>query len=351
MAKGFFRFDDDPVPDVNYIVDTLPEYVKQNTDVLVDAVQFGAPTIRRITPQTGIKTKGVINYLSVDVPFQNGVGCCKEPAGSATLTQREIETGMIAKIIDICPDTLLGKWPEYLVRVPADDRKELPFEEYLIAAIISETEEQLEKAVWQGDKTSLDADLAQFDGFLKILAGEADVVAASVTSGASCFATLATVIAAIPAKVLGMRPKIFVAPEFFTQFSLELVEKNLYHFAPDGDLESIVFPGTRIEVLNTPGLEGTDTIVASPLDNLYYGTDVEDAHRRFRIVYDEKCENFRVMFRWNSGVQVAFPDRVVVAELDSSPVSPQADAALATIAAGVAELADADHVYKTDEQA
>ena len=350
MAKNFLRFDDD-VPDVNYIVTSLPDYVKENTDILVDAIQFGSPTIRRITPQTGIKTTGMVNVLAVNVPFQNGVGCCKEPSGSAEISARAIVTGMIAKIIDICPDSLLGKWPEYLVRVPADDRKELPFEEYLIAALIAETEEQLEKAIWQGDTTSLDANLAQFDGFLKILAGEADVVAASVTSGASCFATLATVIAAIPAKVLGMRPKIFVAPEFFTQFSLELVEKNLYHFAPDGDLESIIFPGTRIEVLNTPGLEGTDTIVASPLDNMFYGTDVEDAHRRFRIVYDEKCESFRVMFRWNSGVQVAFPDRVVVAELAADPVSPQADAALAAIAAGVSELADADHIYKTDEQA
>lgn len=338
------------MPDVNYLVSSLPDYVEQKRDVLVQAVQFGTPTIKRITPQTGIKTSAAINYLSVDVPFQSGVGCCLEPDGSATLSQRVIETGMIAKIIDICPDTLLGKWPEYLVRVPADDREFLPFEEYLLAAIIAETQMQLEVAVWQGDKSSLDPNLAQFDGFLEILSNEGNVVAANVPSGASAFATIATIISNIPNGVMMENPKIFAAPEFFTQLSLELVEKNLYHFAPDGNLESIMFPGTRIEVLNTPGLTGTDTLVCSPLANMFYGTDVEDAERRYKVIYDEKCDSFRIKFRWNSGVQVAFPEKVVVATLAADPVSPAADAALAAIAAGVAELADADHIYKTDEQ-
>lgn len=312
-----FKFDDDPVPSVNYIVDTLPDYVKENTGILVDAIQFGSPTIRRITPQTGIKTVGMLNILAVDVPFQEGAGCCKEPAGEAEISARAIVTGMIAKIIDICPDTLLGKWPEYLVRVPADDRKELPFEEYLLAALIAETEEQMEKAVWQGDTSSLDPNLAQFDGFLKILAGEADVVTATITDPSKAMDTIMEVIAAIPTAVLTKRPKIFVPSDFFVKLSLELMVANLYHFAPDGDIESLVFPGTNIEVINTPGLIGSDTIVCSPLDNMFYGTDVEDAQRRYRVIYDEKCENFRVMFRWNAGVQVAFPDRVVVADISS----------------------------------
>ena len=314
MAR-FFKFDGDDVPDVNYIVTSLPDYVKENTEVLVDAIQFGSPTLRRITPQTGIKTTGLVNVLAVDVPFQDGKGCCKEPAGTAELSAREIVTGMIAKIIDICPDALLGKWPEYLVRVPADDRKDLPFEEYLLAALISETEDQMEKALWAGDTSSLDPNLNKFDGFLKILAGEADVNVATITDPTKAMDTIAEVIVAIPTAVLNLRPKIFVPSDFFVKLSLELMQANLYHFEPTGDIQSIVFPGTNIEVINAPGLVGTDTIVASPLDNMFYGTDVEDAHRRFRVIYDEKCESFRVMFRWNAGVQVAFPDRVVVADI------------------------------------
>ena len=303
------------MPDVNYIVDTLPAYVEQKRDVIVNAVQFGSPTIRRITPQTGIKTTGAINLLAVDVPFQSGLGCCLEPSGAAELSQRYIVTGMIAKIIEVCPDTLLGKWPEYLVRVPADQRDFLPFEEYLLAALISETQNQLETAVWQGDTSSLDPNLAQFDGFLTILASEADVVPATITDPTQAMATIMEVIAAIPVGVLAKRPKIFVPSDFFVKLSMELMVANLYHFAPDGDIESLVFPGTNIEIINTPGLIGTDTIVASPLSNMFYGTDVEDAERRYMVYYDPKCDSFTIKFRWNSGVQVAFPAEVVVADI------------------------------------
>ena len=234
------------------------------------------------------------------------------------------------------------------MRVPADDRQNLPFEEYLLAAIIAETQDQLETLIWQGDINN-NGDL--IDGFLTILAGENDVVTTNINSGVSAFQAVIQMIANIPNKVLGMNPKIFVSPEFFVQLSLELVPMNLFHFAPDGNMESLIFPGTRIEVINTPGLTGTSTLVASPLDNMFYGTDVEDAERRYRVIYDEKCENFRIKLRWNSGVQVAFPDRVVVGTLQGTVVSPDANAELASIAASVAELADADHVYKTDEQA
>ena len=335
------------MPDVNYLVSSLPDYVEQNREVLVDAIQFGTPTIKRITLQTGIKTTGAVNFLGVNVPLQDGKGCCIEPDGEAGLTQRIITTAMIAKVLDICPDTLLGKWPEYLVRVPADDRQNLPFEAYLLAAIISETQDQLEVLIWQGDTGNGDL----IDGFLTILAGEADVVPVTINAGTSAYGAVASVIAAIPAKVLGQSPKVFVAPELFVQLSLELVEKNLFHFAPDGNMETLVFPGTRIEVINTPGLTGTDCIVASPLNNMFYGTDVEDAERRFKVIYDEKCDNFRIKFRWNSGVQVAFPARVVVGAIGGALVSPDANAALNAIAGSVAELADADHIFKTDEQA
>lgn len=309
--KKNFRFEDETPVTVNYIVDALPDYVKQNTDVLVQNIQFGTPTIERVTIQTGIKTSAAVNILAVDVPLQDGKGCCIQPDGTATLSQRLIETGMIAKVIEVCPDTLLGKWPEYLVRVPADDRDNLPFEEYLLGAIIAETQEQLEEAVWQSDSSNG----GLFDGFLTILAGENGKVTADVSAATSYFDAIKAIILAIPAATLRKRPKIFLGTEAFMALSLELVEKNLYHFAPDADLDSIVFPGTVVEIYNTPGLAGTGAAVCSYLGNMFYGTDVADAERRFRVVYDPKCDNFLIKFRWNSGVQVAFPDEVVVADL------------------------------------
>ncbi|MBQ0153150.1 MAG: hypothetical protein KBS70_00020, partial [Bacteroidales bacterium] len=95
----------------------------------------------------------------------------------------------------------------------------------------------------------------------------------------------------------------------------ELVDANLYHFQPSADLDSFVFPGTNVEIISAYGLAGTDKIFATNLENMYYGTDVEDAERRVKVVYDEKTDLFYVKLRWNAGVQVAFPDRVVLATL------------------------------------
>ena len=61
--------------DPNFIVSSLPSYVKENQDFLIKEVVFGTPTIARITPQTGIKTSAYVNYLSAAPVLQDGKGC------------------------------------------------------------------------------------------------------------------------------------------------------------------------------------------------------------------------------------------------------------------------------------
>lgn len=337
--------------EVNYIVSSLPAYVKEFPELISKQLAFGTPTVRRLTPQTGIKTSARINFLNVNVPLQNGIGCGFTPSGTAELTNRTIVTAILKKEIKVCPDTLMGKWPEYEVRVPADQRDNLPFEAYLVAEIIAETNEQLETLVWQGDTVNGTGDLALIDGFLAIASAEAGTVDVTIPAGSSALKAVRAVIAAAPAKLLRHGFKVFVSPEDFTALAFELVDANLYHFNPGAPVDSLILPGTNVEVINAPGLSGTDYMFGSLLKNMYYGTDVEGAENRVKIVYDEINDYFAVKFRWNSGVQVAFPDWCVLAEKAGSIVSPDGDAALAAIAAGVSELADADHVYKTDEQA
>lgn len=331
--------------EVNYIVTNLPAYVKENTELISKQLAFGTPTVRRLTPQTGIKTSAHINFLNVNVPLQAGEGCGFTPSGTAELTNRTIVTAILKKEIKVCPDTLLGKWPEYEVRIPADQRDHLPFEAYLVAEILAETNEQLETLVWQGDITN---NSDPIDGFLTITAAEAGTVDVTIPADTSALKAVRAVITAAPAKLLRHGFKVFVSPEDFTALAFELVDANLYHFNPGAPAESLILPGTNVEVINTPGLSGTDYMFGSLLKNMYYGTDVEDAERRVKIVYDEINDYFAVKFRWNSGVQVAFPDWCVLAEKAGDIVSPDGDAALAAIAAGVSELADSDHVYKTD---
>ena len=80
--------------------------------------------------------------------------------------------------------------------------------------------------------------------------------------------------------------------------------------------------------------------------NLVYGTDMEGDLEVFSIVYDETEEQFHIKVKWASGVQIAYDDRVAVADL--SGISPVAapGSALASIAASAAAIAgtvDADN--------
>jgi hypothetical protein len=300
--------------DPNFIVTTLPDYVQENRDLLIKDVVFGAPTIGRITPQTGIKTSAKINFLGADPVLQNGEGCGFTPQNTLELTQRTIDTALIKVNESICPDTLLGKWAEYLVRIPEPQRAELPFEAYVIRVIRDAIREKIEKLIWLGDTTSQDPDLKWINGFVTLAAADNDTVKVSIATGTPIWDAIKAVIAALPNEVVRRgNVRLFIAPELFLAFTLELVEKNLFHYNPGNAApEEIYFPGTNFAVTSAAGLSGTGYIFASNVDNLYYGTDVEGANEQFKVVYDEKDELFFVKVRWNSGVQYAFPDRVVL---------------------------------------
>lgn len=309
----------------NIIATSLPDYVEQNRLPLINKTVLGGRTIEMLTKQTGIKTKAAINYLDTDPVFQNGLGCGFTAQGTATLTQREIETGLIKVNMDFCPDTLLGKWAEYLVRIRAT-QDELPFEQYLMENIASHINEKMEKAVWQGDTTSGDASLSRFDGFLKLADAESTTVKVSIAEGTSAYDAIKQMYMAIPEAILEKGVRIFVAPAIFRAFTQEMVEWNLYHYSgPQDEVpREFVFPGTDVRVVSTAGLTGTLKLYASTLDNMFYGCDLEDDKEEFKLWFSDDDDVFKLKVRWNAGVQVAFPDHVVLGTMAAAPVSPSA---------------------------
>lgn len=294
----------------SYIVSALPAYVKENQELISKSIAFGTPSVKRFTPMD-VKYKAKLNFLGISGAFQNGKGCATEYNATATMTNREITTAVLEKKLRICPDTLLGKWPEYLVRVPADKRDSLPFEAYLIAELIANVNDELEELVWQGSVSGGDL----IDGLLTILAGEQTAVTTTIASGTSKWAGIQQIISAVPAMLRKKAIKVYVAPEYFTALAFELVALNLYHFNPGTPVESLTVPGTNIEVVNTIGLAGSGKAVASIDENIFYGTDDADAQNRAKVGYNEEHGYFFMNVRFNAGVQVAFPDWCVLATI------------------------------------
>lgn len=298
---------------MGFIVNALPDYVKENADKLLYKIIFGASSIQRFTKQLGVKGKAAINLLNTTPVFQDGSDCGFTPQGDATFTQRIIDAGLVKVNMEFCHLALIGKYAEYQVRVNADQNA-MPFEEEVTNAIVDGIRNGMEKAVWQGDTESSDATLKHFDGILKVLDNAAGVVEVSL-SGTKAWDNLKAILAKIPAHVLRKAGlKINVSPELFTTFTQELVEKNLFHYAGPQNANPLEFvlPGTNIPVVSVDGLSGTKKVVAAVDDNIYYGTDMEGDSEAIDLWFSKDNDKFRLKARWNAGVQVAFPDEVVV---------------------------------------
>ena len=339
----------------NFIVSSLPAYVQENRDLLIkNFALVGEGTRRRISIQTGVKGKAAINFLDLTPVLQDGAACAFDPLDSLTLTQRYIESAAIRVNGQICPQTLLGTYAEYLVRVNATEES-MPFEGYIIDAIVREINKKIEKLIWLGDTSSLDADLKWIDGFVAIAAADADVIPVSIASGTSAYDGILAVYAAMTEEALERGGEIYVSPEIFRAFIQDLLNKNYFHYAgPQAEFPNeFVFPGTDCKVVKTWGLKGDLNILGTFAKNLYYGCDVEGDSEDIDIWYSKDFRMVRYEVLWNSGVQIAFPEHCVLGTFASAPVVASCNMCktLGEIAASTAELASDEHIFKTQEEA
>ena len=299
------------------VVSGLSAYVEEQRYPLLRKAILEGGSISKMVPQLGIKTKAKINYISTDADFQDGSSCGFSPSGTTEYTQREIETGIIKEELEWCFKVLWGKYLENQYRVQADPQA-MPFEEEITGELVAKINKKLEKAVWQGDKSSADANLNKFDGLLTILASESasTVNVTGTTSSSTAYDVIKAVIMQAPEELLDKDMVVLVSPEVYREFAMELVDKNLYHYDPQNGAVTdagFLFPGTNIRVEKVLGLAGSKKVIGTYWKNLFYGADLLGEEERFRLWYDEEDEMFRFRALWNSGVQVAFPDEVVIA--------------------------------------
>ena len=376
----------------NFLVSSLPAYVQENRDLLIkNFALVGTETRKRIALQTGIKGTARLHDLAAAIVLQDGSVCGFNPLDSLTITKRDITVKVIKHDGEVCPETLLGKYGEWLVRIKASEH-ELPFEEYIVRVMTDEINKVIEKLIWQGDDSvsNTDPNTNQIDGFLVKFLADSDVIDVSIASGTSAYAGLLSVYAALPEEVLDRGGMIFVAPSIYRAFLMDIVNLNLYHYAGPEDAapEEFVLPGTDVRVAKTPGLAGTLYAVGTFADNLVYGCDGENDEEDIEIVYNPYTKKFQFTARFAAGVAYRYPDMVVLGEFAAAPSFAAAGSALAAIAANTANIkdystvlgnvktdldtiatksagldnlagiktdtgaiADADHVFKTKEQA
>lgn len=301
----------------NFLVTSLPDYVQTNRELIIKSFGLvGTGTRSRIGIQTGIKKSAYLNFLDLSTVLQDGSDCAFNPLDEITLSQREINVAAIKVDGQICPETLLGKYAEYLVRINATEN-DLPFEQYILDTLVKQINKKIETLIWQGDTSNSDL----IDGFLTQFAADTNVISATLTSIVDAYTAVKTVYFLMPEETLERGGVIFVDPAIFRALLNDLVVLNYFHYDfGNGNPEEITLPGTDVKVVKTPGLAGTKALVGTFADNLVYGTDMENDNEDVDLWWSQDDRVFKYQVKWASGVAYHFPDQIVFGAMDEAPV-------------------------------
>lgn len=293
----------------------LTTYVEENKSGLIKKSVIGAKSASLFNLMAGVKGSTALNLLNTNVVFGNGKACgwSEDTGTTQEISQRNIVPGFVKVNTSFCDAAMTDYFMNNQVKVAAGTEV-LPFEEAFVSDITNKISANLEKAIWNGDTNSADNNLKQFDGLFKILqVASGDTVNPTITTGDTIFDVFNKVYSNIPVEILDSSV-ILCGADTFRTLVMYLTSQNLYNYAPsvDGTME-IILPGTSTKVIALNGMNTTKKIVATYLDNIFYGTDLMGDEEVFKLWYSDDNQIFRLAVKFTAGVQIAFTDMVVVA--------------------------------------
>ena len=326
----------------NFTVSGLTAYVEENRDLIIGSFGLANRDTRsRIGIQTGVKGSMRLHYLGITPVIQDGSSCGFNAQDAIALTERTISVAIHKVDGQICPETLIGKYAEYLVKVNARDN-DLPYEQYIVDTLVEQVNKAIETEIWQG-KTSAHSGTALIDGFIYQFDNDASVVDVTLNNGESAYEGISKVYAAMTEETLERGGVIFVSPAIFRSFMMEMVALNLYHYAGavNDNPDEFILPGSDVRVIKTPGLASSLKIVGTFAENLVYGTDMEGDEEKFDLWWSQDDRLWKYQIKWAGGVSYHFPAQVVLGTYSAAPTAPTPGVvASGQIAANTAQIAE-----------
>lgn len=307
----------------------LTNYVKENEQQLATAAVFKPKTANLIEQfgnvQVGVKSAETINVMTTDAVFQSGGTCGFSSSGTTSFTQRSLNVGKIKIQESICPKTFESKYTQKALKIGSSYDYMAYATEYSNAKI-QKIGAALETALWQGDTTSLNGQLNKFDGLIKLVdslgfGGAGDPIQGN-TGGLVALNTTNVIAAVdgvfnvIPAALLDKEDNvIFVGNDTFREYVVALRDKNYFHYPVNAADMELIIPGTNVKLIGVNGLNGTDKMIATYMQNMYLGTDLLNEEEKFELFYAKEADEMRFVCEFKAAVNVAFPDEVVYFKL------------------------------------
>lgn len=301
---------------INDLDSRLKNYLEVNKDQLIMDAIFNSKTSKLFTLQTGVKAETAIVRLDSTVEFAND-DCSFSAGGSDTFTNRTLVPNFIKVSKVYCEKNLLKSWKASDVRIAATSNDSIPFEQQILENNANVISAEIEKILWQGDKTDGQGNMAFADGLVKMINDDITntvIPAANVIAKGSdsVYNRVQKLWLALPANIAD-KCTIVMNITNYKNMIVELADANLFHIFEEYDGEyRMRLPFANIDVIGVEGLEGIDNIYAMPLDEVYYGVDLENDNEDVDFYFDKSDRNFKYVCEFVVAVQYAFPEHIYI---------------------------------------
>lgn len=318
---------------MSFVTSGLTAYTKQLTEPMLTSAVLGAKT-QQIIMDGGIvipKAKSVvaIPLIDTDAVFQTQ-SCSLNASGSTTMTQATITVGKIKVEETLCPKDLESFFLQEAIKQGSllDESSAPAIYDAFLAKKNARIAAQLETALWVGDTGATgtgSGNLNKFNGLSTYInAGspvDANVSGFNGATGAITAVTSANIVAAtdaiykaMPAQVASKPDaKIFVGYDWFRLLVIAYRTANFNNFTlvDDKGQQSIILPGTTIEIVPVNGLNGTGDAYGMAVSNMALAVDLEGEEENYQFLYNPYENNVLYRAQWKIAPGVAFTSECV----------------------------------------
>lgn len=299
----------------NPVITNIEGYINETKLGLIGKVFNGADSMEYLNKQSGIKGATQLTLLDTTVQFADGTVCGWDPKGADTFSKRVIEPALIKVQKAWCPDVLFKTWMNEQLNYAASgtEMTDAKIAEVVAGQQVTEVSKALEKAIWQGKKST---DL--FDGLATIIKAEASAVKTTYTTGSDVTPIVDDIISKVPEDAYSMGDVvIYMGKDMYLKYLQELrANGNLVLNMAYDDLrapKSVIAPLTDVRIIGVAGLNNTGEAYASFKNNFIYGTDLVNGPEEVSFKYMEYDETYHLNIKFVAGTQVAFPALIVYA--------------------------------------
>ena len=284
-------------------------------ELFVKAIMEGS-TIEYVTVKEGIKYKEPINLFEVDLDIVDGRGCVTATAGTASLTQRDIEVCQRSSHDGLCLRDLDTKYLGVMQPGGSYNESFTLVQEYS-DQIVKGFQKANDQFIWGATTGAGDC----VNGLKTIISGSTSgvVVPSSITGSAPSSTNIGdnvdVMLENLSADVQDREDlTVFMSITNFRKYITWLRNENNYHYDPAAVENRSNFMAMRhpftpnVTIVGTIGLQGSNRMVLGPAKHIVVGTDLLSDVSNFQLWYDINDDKLKHRVVTKMGMNIAYPE-------------------------------------------